>query len=111
MSNKEIDTPRSGGYIDGVKHAIESPQDVRTAIISALDEDKQSRYGFAKACAENKLCQIHTVDAVLAPPESRTANIPTLAIALALLDAAGYDLTATRKRSGIKIGTKRKGAK
>lgn len=76
--------------------------------MAALEQDNSSRYGFAKACAANDLCRVHTVDSVLAPPESATASTPTLTVALALLDAAGYDLIAVRTRKGVKITNKRR---
>jgi hypothetical protein len=76
--------------------------------MAALEQDNSSRYGFAKACAANDLCRVHTVDSVLAPPESATASTPTLPVALALLDAAGYDLIAVRTRKGVKITNRRR---
>jgi len=90
------------------KIPIEHSSDVRVAILSALHEREATPYGFAKAVADAGITAHHTVDAVLAPPESLTHSVPTLPTALALLDAAGYDLIAVRRREGIKITAKRR---
>jgi hypothetical protein len=81
-----------------MKHPIESPQDVRTAILAALHEQGRTRYAFAKDCVKADLCQHHTVDGILAPPESLTATTPTLPTAIALLNHAGYDLVAIARK-------------
>lgn len=90
------------------KHPIEHSSDIRTAILSALHDRDATAYGFAKAVSEAGITAHHTVDAVLAPPESLTHATPTLPTAIALLDAAGYDLIAIRRREGIKITAKRR---
>ena len=80
-----------------MKIAIAHPHDVRAAIIASLATDGRSKYQFAKAAAEDGICQHHTVDSVLAPPESLTHTTPTLPTAIRLLRQAGYDLIAVRR--------------
>lgn len=80
-----------------MKVAIAQPQDVRAAILTALADQGRSKYAFAKEAADNGVCQHHTVDSVLAPPESSTHTTPTLPTAIRLLQAAGYDLIAVRR--------------
>lgn len=77
--------------------AIEKPEDVRRIIVNALSQQGRSKYAFAKQAASSGICQHHTVDSVLAPPESSTHTIPTLPTAIRLLNEAGYDLIAVRR--------------
>lgn len=90
-------------------HPIETPQDVRLAILASLHERDATIYGFAKAMSRAGFMRHHTVDSVLADPESASASMPTLSTAISLLDAAGYDLIAVKKREGIKIDARRRG--
>lgn len=77
--------------------AIAKPQDVRGAILTALEAQGRSRYAFAKTIADRGIVQMHTVDSILAPPEAATATTPTLSTAIRLLQEAGYDLIAVRR--------------
>jgi hypothetical protein len=81
-----------------MKHPIESPHDVRTAILAALHEQGRTRYAFAKDCATANLCQHKTVDSILTNPEALSATIPTLPTAITLLHHAGYELVAVPRK-------------
>lgn len=80
-----------------MKHTIDSPYAVRTAILAALHEQGRTRYAFAKECHAAALCKVQTVDAILTHPESLTSTTPTLPTAISLLNAVGYDLVAVPK--------------
>lgn len=82
-----------------MKHPIESPHDVRAAILSALHEQGRTRYAFAKECAEADLCKHQTVDSILTNPEALSATIPTLPTAITLLNRVGYELVAQPRKS------------
>lgn len=90
------------------KHPIETPQDVRLAVLASLHERDATVYGFAKAMSQAGFMRHHTVDSVLAAPTCETAAVPSLATAISLLDAAGYDLIAVKKRKGIRIDARRR---
>lgn len=89
--------PDASGYNHAMKLAIAQPHDVRAAILTALAQEGRSKYAFAKQAADSGICQHHTVDSVLAPPESSTHTTPTLPTAIRLLHEAGYDLIAVRR--------------
>lgn len=87
---------------------ITTPHSVREAVLAAIQQRGHSRYGFARACAEAKIVQQHTVDSVLADPACSTASVPTLKTAIDLLHAAGYELHAVPNGEPLPITTKRR---
>jgi hypothetical protein len=92
-------------------HYIRTPEDVRGAILAALAQRGYSRYGFSRAIVNARLMQAHTVDCVLSDPDCNTHRVPTLATAIELLNAAGYDLIAKPRDSGLTISTPRRNAR
>jgi hypothetical protein len=93
------------------QHEIRDPHDVRVAILAALRERGQSKYGFAHAVRSAGICRLHTVDSTLTDPGKSSNAIPTLATAIDLLHAAGYDLVAQRRGDGLPVTTKRRKTK
>ena len=93
------------------QHEIRTAHDVRAAILTALQERGQSKYGFAHAVFKAGICRPHTVDSALADVDKASNAVPTLRTAIDLLRAAGYDLIAQQRGEGIPITTKRRNAK
>jgi hypothetical protein len=77
---------------------VTDPNDIRSAVLSRIKQQGRSKYRFAVDCVRAGICQHHTVDELLSENASRQ-RLPSLPMAIALLQEAGLELVITPRKA------------